>query len=457
MVAAAPATRIVRYEPRGAIRRLFEDRADEILAEGPAGTGKSFGCLWKLHLAALKYPGMRGLILRKTLVSLTSSALVTFTKRVLATGNYGVTFYGGSRSEPAAFRYPNGSQLVVGGLDRPTKIMSSEYDMAYINEAIEVTEEDYESVTSRLRFGVMPYQQLIADCNPDAPYHWLNQRALAGKIERLITRHEDNPTLWDVNRQQWTERGAAYIGKLDRLTSVRYKRLRLGQWVAAEGQVYEGWDPALHVVERFEPNPLWPRYWAVDFGYTNPFVWQEWVMDPDGRLFLYREIYMTHRLVEDHALQVRALTAGHPRPRAVIADHDAEGRATFERYAGVETVPAHKAVTEGIQAVAGRLRMAGDGRPRLYLMRGALVERDPDLVEKGLPASTEEEFPSYVWDTSNNRKRGEDPQKAHDHGMDTTRYLVAHVDGLGAEDDTVHVGSYLGRRGEGGRDARIAA
>lgn len=449
MIAQAPSltTGRVRYTPRGQIRRLFESRADEVLAEGPAGSGKSFACLWKLHAAALKYPGMRGLILRKTLVSLTSSALVTFTKRVLATGNYGVTFYGGSRAEPAAFRYPNGSELVVGGLDKPTKIMSSEYDLGYINEAVEVTEEDYESVTSRLRYGVMPYQQLIADCNPDAPYHWLNQRALSGKIVRLVTRHEDNPMLWDAEQGAWTERGAAYIGKLDRLTGVRYKRLRLGLWVAAEGQVYEGWDPAVHVIDPFSIPELWPRFWSIDFGFVNPFVWQFWAMDPDGRLYLYREIYMTGRLVEDHALQGRALAAGEPRPRRVIADHDAEGRATFERYAGVETEPAYKAVKDGIQGVAARLRPAGDGAPRLFILRGCTVERDPERIEMGLPASTEEEFPSYVWDTSQNRQRGEEPLKEHDHGMDSARYLVADVDEIGREDDTVRVGSYLGRRG----------
>jgi predicted transcriptional regulator len=39
----------------------------------------------------------------------------------------------------------------------------------------------------------------------------------------------------------------------------------------------------------------------VDFGYTNPFVMQWWAEDPDGRLYLYREIYRTRRLVEDHA------------------------------------------------------------------------------------------------------------------------------------------------------------
>src|SRR5690242_5222764 len=51
----------VHYAPRGSAQSLFRTRAPEILVSGPAGTGKSRACLTKLHLAALKKPGMRGL------------------------------------------------------------------------------------------------------------------------------------------------------------------------------------------------------------------------------------------------------------------------------------------------------------------------------------------------------------------------------------------------------------
>ena len=63
---AAPERQAVTYAPRGAARDLLESRDFELLIEGPVGTGKSFGVLWKMHLAALKYPGMRGILLRKT-------------------------------------------------------------------------------------------------------------------------------------------------------------------------------------------------------------------------------------------------------------------------------------------------------------------------------------------------------------------------------------------------------
>ena len=420
---APPAARA--YRPRGAALELFYAKDKEVGLSGPAGTGKSRANLEKIHFCALKYPGMRALIVRKTRESLTESGLVTFEERVLPEGS--PLLAGPRRQFRQAYHYPNESTLVVGGLDKASKIMSTEFDLIYVMEAIEISENDHESLTTRLRNGVMPYQQLIFDTNPDRPTHWLKARANAGLVRMLESRHEDNPVLYDEAAGDWTPAGRAYIETLDRLTGPRKDRLRHGRWVTAEGVVYE-WEPACHLVDRFEVPAAWPRYWAIDFGYTNPFVWQEWATDPDGRLYLVREIYRTQTLVEDHAARVVEITKTSPRPVAVICDHDAEGRATFEKHAGVRTVAAYKAISEGVQAVQARLQAAGDGRPRLYVLRDALDRRDQALVDRKLPASTVEEFDGYVWDLSNKRKKGEVPVDKDNHGMDAMRYMVAHLD-----------------------------
>jgi|SRR5579883_659782 len=418
----------VRYEPRGAAATALVDHSPELMLAGPAGTGKSRACLEKVNALAVRYRGSRHLLLRKTLTSLTASGLVTFEQKVRPE-IHGATFFGGNAHTPAHYRYPNGSSVAVGGLDRPTRVLSTEYDAAYIQEATELTEEEWELVGSRLRNGVLPFQQLVGDCNPDAPTSWVLARAGRGVLRLLDSRHEDNPLYWDHRAGDWTPAGRDYVlGRLEALTGVRYKRLRLGQWVAAEGQVYEEWDRALHLVDRFPIPPAWPRYLAIDFGYTNPFVCQWWAEDPDGRLYRYRELYHTRRLVEDHATAIRAACAGEPRPRAIICDHDAEDRATLERHLGWTTTPAHKAVSPGIQAVAARLRRAGDGRPRLFLLRDALLGRDSEREAARQPCCTEEEIEAYVWDTSANRRRGEEPLKRDDHGCDAMRYMVAHRD-----------------------------
>ncbi len=227
------------YEPRGACNALFSCREPEVLISGPAGTGKSRACLEKLHLMALVNPGMRGLIIRKTLASLGSTALVTWREHVVAEAleNRTVEYYGGSAEHPAQYRYSNGSVVVVGGMDKASKIMSSEYDAVYVQEATELTEDDWEALSTRLRHGKISFQQLMGDANPNAPTHWLAQRNDKGQTLRLESRHEDNPLLYE--NDTLTERGTEYMARLDALTGVRYARLRKGLWVAAEGIIYD--------------------------------------------------------------------------------------------------------------------------------------------------------------------------------------------------------------------------
>lgn len=425
----------VRYEPRGAARELFRTRQSEVFMAGPAGTGKSLACLYRLHLTALHNPNARFLIFRKTAVSLGSTTLVTWEKKVafdaLARGI--VKWFGGSAREAPGYRYSNGAKIDVAGMDKPEKIMSAEYDLVFGDEATELTLNDWESVGTRLRNGVLSWQQQMGACNPSAPTHWIKQRCDQGQAKMLVSRHADNPAYVNADGSP-TEVGAAYFAKLDALTGVRKSRLRDGTWAAAEGLIYGGFDDAVHLVDPFTIPQAWTRWITVDFGFTNPAVLQWWAEDGDGRLFLYREIYHTRRLVEDLAKQARELMMWpsgqwkEPRPRAVICDHDAEDRATLQKHLGLGTSPANKKVSPGIQAVQSRLKVQADGRPRLFIVRGALVERDAELDAAKKPCSTEEEVTGYVWAVKPGGTVPEAPLKENDHGMDAARYMVAERD-----------------------------
>lgn len=430
-----------RLALRGAARDVLRCRAPEVLLAGAAGTGKSYACLWKIHLVCLATPNVRALIVRKTHVSLTETGLVTYKTHVaaeaLAEGL--VRWYGGSGDKPAAYIYSNGSTIVVGGLDKPQKIMSSEYDVAYVQEATELTLTDWEAITTRLRNGAISVQQIIADCNPQQPSHWLKKRCDEGQTVMLYGRHEDNPRLFDLRSDGShvvTKGGAEYISKLDALTGVRKLRLRHGQWAAAEGIIYEEWRPDVHLVDRKVLPKDWVRVWGVDFGFNHPFVWQMWAIDPDGRMWLEKEIYRSKKIVEDHAkdiLDVVTMADGrtwkYPKPRAIVCDHDAEDRATLERHLGMGTVAAWKSVSDGIQAVAARLRVSGDGRPRLFVCRDSLVSRDEGLAQAGKPLGFKQEIEGYVWaPTLDGKPAKEDPLKDLDDSMDAARYVVAYLD-----------------------------
>lgn len=319
------------------------------------------------------------------------------------------------------------------------------HNCIYSQEATDLTLADWEYMTSRLRNGVISFQQLLADCNPQHPSHWLHKRCQEGKTVLLTSLHEDNPRIFNVQpdgSMGLTSYGTDYIARLDSLTGVRKLRLRYGQWAAAEGIIFADWRPEVHLSDRKILPPDWPRIWGVDFGYTNPFVWQMWARDPDGRLWLEKEIYRTQTLVADHAkailevvTRVDGKTWKYPRPSAVICDHDAEDRATLERELGIGTIPAWKGVSDGIQAVQQRLRVQPDGRPRLMVCRDSLVSIDSALRERGRPTRFAEEIEGYVWKRPAGSAQGsqekpppDEPNKADDHSMDTTRYVVAYED-----------------------------
>jgi PBSX family phage terminase large subunit len=413
---------------RGNNAALIRSRAEEIMLAGPAGTGKTLAALYKMHRAAILYPGMRGLICRKTRESCTQSVLKTYEHKILSRAWYSALAQGCQPRVRQSYVYPNGSEIVVGGLDKPSKVMSTEFDLILVNQAEETLESDWESLSSRLRNGKMPYQQMLGDCNPDAPTHWIQQRARNGSLELLESRHEDNPEYWDGS--SWTAAGELYMARLERLTGVRFLRLRKGIWAGVEGQIYDEWDEAVHVVDMDSIPAEWPRFRGIDFGFTNPFVCQWWAQDPDGRLYLYRELYGPSRIVTDWAREISRHSEGE-RIEWTTADWDAEDRATLES-CGISTIPAQKSVKPGIEAVELRLRKSGDGKPRLFCLRGCTVERDARLIDAKKPASTVEEIPGYIWAPAlPNRAPKEEPRKVDDHGCDCLRYVVAEVDGLG--------------------------
>jgi phage terminase large subunit len=337
------------------------------------------------------------------------------------------------------FYYENGSVLYTGGMkdDAQREALRSigqdgSLDIVWIEEANAFTRMDLDELLARMRGKAAPWQQIILTTNPDVPTHWINQDLIiGGQASVYYSSAHDNP-----------HNPPVYLEILKRLTGVLYQRLALGRWVQAEGVVYDEWDAGLHLIDPFPIPAHWKRYRVIDFGYTNPFVCLWIAEDPDGRLYLYREIYMTQRLVEDHARQILELDKGE-RIEFTVADHDAEDRATLERH-GVPTVPAIKDVSPGIQAVKQRLNKAGDGKPRLYILRGALVEEDSMLRAARKPLCTHDEILAYAWPKGVDGKPvKEQPVKIDDHGMDGLRYIVYYLDGnaLATWDDLHDLGT----------------
>lgn len=441
------------YEPRGAARELWRCRAAEILLEGPAGTGKTRATLEKILALAVKYPGSRHLICRKTRASMTESVLVTFENKVVPPGSRILT--GPKRSLRQSYIVPARgggiSEIVVGGLDKPERTFSTEYDTITVFEAIEATLNDWESLLRALRNNVMPYQQIIADTNPGPASHWLNLRAKEGKMKRLKSRHEDNPIFWNQLKGNWTRQGVKYVQKLDAMSGARKLRLRFGRWASADGAVYPDFDPSIHCIPRFDIPASWTRVRVCDYGYTNPFVCQWWAIDPDGRAYLYREIYFSQRLIDVHIKNIVRYSLNE-NYEATVTDHDPESNKKMEA-ANIETLAAYKDVELGIDAVNARMKIAGDGKPRIFFLHDSLVEVDEHLIDEKLPTRTTEEVDGYVYKRDKEgRIDKEEPIKKNDHGMDATRYFVAYIDNLPWGHTTTEAQGYVGGATTSARD-----
>jgi PBSX family phage terminase large subunit len=401
------------YKPLDWQVQPWNDKVQTLLLTGSAGGGKSRVASEKVNAFMLKYPGATGLMLRKAR-EYASKSIVPFMRHTVIGQSGGVVYKKGDNT----FEYANGSMLYVGGMRDESqregvRSIGPEggLDIVWIEEATQFTEQDYNEILARMRGTAAGWTQIILTTNPGAPSHWIKKRLIdGGEASVYYSRAQDNP-----------HNPPAYLGTLDKLTGVLRLRLRDGKWVQAEGAVYPMFDYSMHVLDNFEIPQHWRRFRSIDFGYTNPFVCQWWALDEDDRMYLYREIYMTKRTVRAHAEQINRLSAGEVY-EFTVSDHDAEDRATLEE-SGIYTVAATKDITVGIQEVSERLQPAGDGRPRLFVLRNALVELDETLEMTKKPTCTLEEFDSYTWPPSRDgASLKELPVKDNDHGMDGTRY-----------------------------------
>ena len=328
------------------------------------------------------------------------------------------------RTMKQQYEFFNGSTIVIGGMDKPSKIMSTEYDIIYVMEATEIRESDWEMLTTRARFGRMPYNQVIGCCNPASAGHWIKKRGDRGSVDLINTTHRDNPVLWDRDKQEWTPKGQDYVSKLERLTGVRALRLYKGLWASSEGLIYPEFNPDVHIIPRRLFGYEYDKFVTVDFGYTNPFVAQFWALDKDEeRIYMYREIYFTGRTVREHASQISDLTRKEYIP-VFVCDWDAEDRATLEEN-GFFTEPATKAISPGIQTVKDWLIPDESGKPKIYFCDDSVVETDADLEDNFKPTKTVDEFDTYVW-VDNDKK--DVPSDKDNHGMDALRYAVMYAD-----------------------------
>lgn len=300
---------------RGAAEVAQTTTAREWLLSGPAETGKTFAGLWRLDSEARAWPDQY-VLARKVRATMDSTVLNTWRRIIAIRG--GVSVFGGER--PTFYTYPNGARVWVVGFDNPDKILSGEFAGIYVNQAEELDAADWETATSRAtgRGTRHPHPMVWGDCNPGAEDHWILGRRDAGALTLLTSRHEDNPTLYD-DAGRLTAQGQRTMATLDALTGVRYLRLRMGQWVGAEGAYFDQLDERRHRSDLTRAPEGWRAWAALDYGFAHPLSFGVAVLDPAGvvhiiglhhqaRWYIPQHHEAMVALCDDLGLDYRALT-----------------------------------------------------------------------------------------------------------------------------------------------------
>lgn len=453
MVAYTPQPGERVYEPRGAIVPLFrwviEGRCQhgemvELLIEGPAGTGKSRGVGEVLYQCMERFPGCRILVVRKTRKALTESWLVTWETKVLWPGH--PMLDGAGRSNRHAYYHPNGSSLVLGGMDEPTNHYSTEWDIVVYEEAQQSVLDEWEKFFRSLRNNAMPFQLLIGMVNPDRARHYLNRRCMPGedgsppKCIRIVTRHADNPSL-----------RKGYLLKLSQLTGVRFRRLYKGEWCEADGAILPEYDAAKHGMflkdMPYHPAILGDKsgrashirafYGAVDWGYSGAGVFTAWALDDQNRLFLVAEIYKTKHGISywadwavklDKRFKFDAIFCDPSRPDMIDLFNQVIGE-WRNRGGNAVAVKAKNEWGAGIEALRERL-IGQNGEPTIFFGHDSLLDgRDEQLAEDNLPFCLTMEIEEYVYklakegEVQKSRDRDKESPNCEAHAIDTARYV----------------------------------
>ena len=409
-------------------KSLFRSVQPEVMCVGPYNSGKTYPNLMRLYWLHTQIPNLQTLILRKKKVDLMRTTVPQWENKVLPfrldDARSPCTKYG--KSQPLWYDWKNGGRTYVGNCDESSGYLSGEYDLAFFCQAEQATLEDWELLAQRcdgragnwLGSDGIPFGQLVGDCNPDVPFHWIPTKIRSGALTELRFRHQDNMSWYRDG--DWTPFGKRARARMAAsLTGVRYRRGFLGEWAAAEGAVFDAFDPVVHVVSELPSGwETWPTFSAVDFGFDHPFVCLWLAIQPGtGHRYVVREWRRCRTLYEEHARVMREYS----RPRLRWSDHDAAAAAELRRL-GVPTLPADKEVLVGIDRI--NLALA---RGTLFFYEYALISVDRRLQEQGKPLSLIQEMTAYhrkpLSAQTGNSLKDDLPVKKFDDAIDPLRYI----------------------------------
>ena len=374
---------------------------DAIVCDGAVRSGKTLAMGLSFFLwAMLLFDGKRFGICGKTISSLKRNVLSEILPRLEGLG----AVWKEKRSEKlltVTFHGHRNQFYIFGGRDESSAslIQGITFAGVLLDEVALMPQSFVEQACARCS---VTGSRLWFNCNPAGPSHWFYKSWILEAEKRNCLRlhfsMEDNPSLTEELRQRYQR---LYTG-------VFYRRFILGQWVQAEGRVYDFFEP-----EMIRPVPAgefsqW--YVSCDYGTVNPTSMGLWGRQGET-WYRVKEFYFDSRrqmrqMTDEEYAAALARLAGGRSITAVIVDPSAASFMELLRRKGWRVQKAQNDVLSGI-------RLTSD-----LLKAGSVVicEGCDDCIR---------ELDAYVWDLNSGAK--DRVKKEHDHAMDDMRYFVSTV------------------------------
>ncbi len=374
---------------------------EAIICDGAVRSGKTMAMGLSFFLWAMTcFDGKRFGICGKTIASLRRNVLSELLPRLEALGARCVQ----RRSDNLVTVFFQGHQnefYIFGGRDESSASLIQGITFAGIllDEAVLMPRSFVEQACARCSVSG---SRLWFNCNPAGPGHWFYRNWILGAEKRnclhLHFTMDDNPSLSEAIKKRYEK---LYTG-------VFYRRYVLGQWVQAEGRIYDFFQPEM---AKPVPDGSWEKWYiSCDYGTVNPTSMGLWGLQR-GVWYRTGEFYFDSRqehrqMTDEEYAGALARLAGDRQITAVILDPSAASFGEALRRKGWVVKAADNDVLDGIR------------RTRQALKEGKIVLCDTctDCLR---------EIEGYVWDLASEAR--DRVKKENDHAMDDMRYFVATV------------------------------
>jgi phage terminase large subunit len=358
---------------------FFDNNTDKetLILYGGSGGSKSHTTCQRLVKDFFTIPDLQFMVTRKTGPSLKATTWKMI-RQILSDFNYieGRDFRL-NRTDKELESLSNGNIMRFAPIDDPQKIKSASYNVVYVEEITEFTEEDIFFVKNTIRRpnkNKHYKNKLIMTFNPVDINHWVWRKEVIGmdktKSAIIHSTYWDNPFLPQAYRDQ--------LESLINQDENFYRIYTLGEPGILEHTIYRNW-----CTEPFPQHKKEDLFYGVDFGFNNPSALIECYLK-DTVPYVREQIYEL-KLDKDCPY---------------YCDSAEPARIEEWKEAGYNAIAADKSVKDGIDYVK-RHRLNIDPTSNNILM----------------------EIPSYSY-----RKKGEqvldEPVKFRDHAMDGIRYAL---------------------------------